>query len=414
MKLTRREFLVKGTALLATLGLGGPLIFGENGSILSSAAANPAADVESPVLVVIQLSGGNDGINTLIPYGMGGYFDARPTLNITQSEVLAINNEVGLHPSLTMLNELYKRGKLAIIQGVGYPKPDRSHFRSMEIWQTAEPEQFIRSGWLARYVESSLGHSANPLKALQIGNSPNKSFASEKVNVPVIQSLETYNMFDPKTPKAEQNRLAKAFMDMYDPARQGTQIKVTCERGMDAYRSVEAIHSLTGGYQNKVEYPKSSNIARDLQLVSKLLSGSSGTRVFYVELGGFDDHAQEKDQHAKLLKQLDEAVGAFYKDLEAQGLQDRVVTMAFSEFGRRVKENGSGGTDHGTAAPVLVLGGKVKGGMYGVMPSLTNLDNGDLKYEVDFLSVYYTLVENWLKGDARTVMRGSFEKLAFV
>ncbi|ULL14222.1 DUF1501 domain-containing protein [Paenibacillus sp. H1-7] len=413
MKLTRRDFLLKGTALLATLGLGGPMIFAENGSLLKSAAASPEQDVDSPVLVVIQLSGGNDGINTLIPYGMGGYFDARPTLKITQNEVLAINNEVGLHPSLAMLNELYKNGKLAIIQGVGYPKPDHSHFRSMEIWQTAEPEQFIRSGWLARYVESSLSQSANPLKALQIGNNANKSFASEKVNVPVIQTVETYNMFDPKTPKTEQNRLAKAFMDMYDPNRQGTQIKVTCERGSDAYQSVEAIHNLTSGYQNKVEYPK-SNIARDLQLVSKLLSGQSGTRVFYVELGGFDDHAQEKEQHAKLLKQLDEAVGTFYKDLEAQGLQDRVVTMAFSEFGRRVKENGNGGTDHGTAAPVLVLGGKVMGGMYGVMPSLTNLDNGDLKYEVDFRSVYYTLVENWLKGDARTVLRGSFEKLAFI
>ncbi|MFE5318672.1 DUF1501 domain-containing protein [Paenibacillus sp. NPDC056579] len=413
MKLTRRDFLLKGTALLATLGLGGPMIFAENGSLLKSAAASPEQDVDSPVLVVIQLSGGNDGINTLIPYGMGGYFDARPTLKITQNEVLAINNEVGLHPSLAMLNELYKNGKLAIIQGVGYPKPDHSHFRSMEIWQTAEPEQFIRSGWLARYVESSLSQTANPLKALQIGNNANKSFASEKVNVPVIQTVETYNMFDPKTPKTEQNRLAKAFMDMYDPNRQGTQIKVTCERGSDAYQSVEAIHNLTSGYQNKVEYPK-SNIARDLQLVSKLLSGQSGTRVFYVELGGFDDHAQEKEQHAKLLKQLDEAVGTFYKDLEAQGLQDRVVTMAFSEFGRRVKENGNGGTDHGTAAPVLVLGGKVKGGMYGVMPSLTNLDNGDLKYEVDFRSVYYTLVENWLKGDARTVLSGSFEKLAFI
>ncbi|MBE1441507.1 DUF1501 domain-containing protein [Paenibacillus sp. OAS669] len=413
MKLTRRDFLLKGTALLATLGLGGPMIFAQDGSPLSSASEDQPQNVDAPVLVVIQLSGGNDGINTLIPYGMGGYFDARPTLKIMENEVLAINNEVGLHPSLTRLNELYKNGKLAIIQGVGYPKPDHSHFRSMEIWQTAEPEKYIRSGWLARYVESSLAQSRNPLKALQIGNNANKAFHSDTINVPVIQSVETYTMFDPKTPKAEQNRLAKAFIDMYDPNRQGTQIKVTCQRGADAYQSVEAIHSLTSGYQNKVEYPK-SGIARDLQLVSKLLSGQSGTRVFYVELGGFDDHAQEKEQHAKLLKQLDEAIGTFYKDLEAQGLQDRVVTMAFSEFGRRVKENGNVGTDHGTAAPVFVLGGKVKGGMYGVMPSLTNLDNGDLKYEVDFRSVYYTLVNNWLKGDAGSVVKGSFENLAFI
>jgi uncharacterized protein (DUF1501 family) len=414
MKLTRRDFLIKGAAMLATLGLGVPLIFAENGSLLSSASGDTQEDsVDAPVLVVIQLSGGNDGMNTLIPYGMGGYFDARPTLKITQGEVLAINNEVGLHPSLAQLNELYNNGKLAIVQGVGYPKPDHSHFRSMEIWQTAEPEKYNRSGWLARYVESSLGQSNNPLKALQIGNNANKSFNSEKVNVPVIQTVETYNLFDPKTPKTDQNRLAQAFLDMYDPKRQGTQVKVTCERGTDAYQSVDAIHSLTNAYQNRLEYPK-SNIARDLQLVSKMLAGKSGTRVFYVELGGFDDHVQEKDQHAKLLKQLDEALGTFYKDLEAQGLQDRVVTMAFSEFGRRVKENGNGGTDHGTAAPVMILGGKVKGGMYGTMPSLTNLDNGDLKYEVDFRSVYYTLVDNWLKGDANTVLQGSYEKLAFI
>ncbi|MCR8633381.1 DUF1501 domain-containing protein [Paenibacillus radicis (ex Xue et al. 2023)] len=412
MKLTRRDFLIKGTALLATLGFGGPMIFAEGEQPISNTAEIDPG-VESPVLVVIQMSGGNDGINTLIPYGMGGYFDSRPTLNITQSEVLAINNEVGLHPSLMRLNELYKGGKLAIIQGVGYPKPDHSHFRSMEIWQTAMPDKYIRSGWLGRYIESSLSKDRNYLRALQVGNNANKAFNSDRINVPVIQSIESYNLFDPKTPKADQNRLAKAFLDMYDPERQGTQVKVTCQRGTDAYQSVEAIHSLTNGYQNKVEYPK-TNIAKDLQLVSKLLAGNSGTRVFYVELGGFDDHIQEKEQHAKLLKQLDEAIGSFYADLETQGLHERVVTMAFSEFGRRVKENGNGGTDHGTAAPVLIFGGKVKGGLYGVMPSLTNLDNGDLKYEVDFRSVYYTLVDSWLKGDANTVMNGAYEKLGFI
>ncbi|TVY01089.1 DUF1501 domain-containing protein [Paenibacillus cremeus] len=411
MKLTRRDFLIKGTALLATLGLGGPMIFAENGSLLSTQPAN-AADPDSPVLVVIQLSGGNDGINTIIPYGMGGYFDARPTLKITDSQVLTINDQLGFHPSLTQMHDLFGKGKLAVVQGVGYPKPDHSHFRSMEIWQTAEPEKLIRSGWLGRYAET-LGQSSNPLNLLQIGNSANKAFNSEKVNVPVIQTLDTFNFLDPKTPKADQNRIAKAFLDMYDPERQGTVIQVTASRGKEAYESVEAVHSLTNTYQMKVEYPK-TGIARDLQLVAKLLAGNSGTRVFYLQLGGFDDHVNEKDLHAKLLKQLDEALGTFYSDLEAQGLQDRVVTMAFSEFGRRVKENGNGGTDHGTAGPVFVLGGKVKGGLYGVMPSLTSLDNGDLKYEVDFRSVYSTLLDRWMKGDAQTVMGKSYENLGFI
>ncbi|UUZ80836.1 DUF1501 domain-containing protein [Paenibacillus sp. P26] len=413
MKLTRRDFIIKGTALLATLGLGGPLIFAESGSVLSSRGEN-SAEPDSPVLVVIQLSGGNDGINTLIPYGMGGYFDARPTLKITESEVLTINNQVGLHPSLVNLKELYNNGKLAIVQGVGYPNPDHSHFRSMEIWQTAEPEKMIRSGWLGRYAETSLSGESNPLKALQIGSDANKAMISDRVSIPVIQSLESYNFLDPRTPRQDQNRIATAFLDMYDPSRQGTVIQVACKRGKEAYESVEAVHSLANAYQVKVEYPK-SGIAKDLQLVVKMLSGRSGTRVFYLQLGGFDDHAQEKEQHAKLLKRLDEALGAFYKDLETQGLADRVVTLAFSEFGRRVKENGNGGTDHGTAAPVFVLGGKVKGGLYGVMPSLTDLDNGDLKYEVDFRSVYYTVLDQWLKGDAQgcwaglTRSWGSFE-----
>ncbi|CAG7632785.1 DUF1501 domain-containing protein [Paenibacillus allorhizosphaerae] len=413
MKLTRRDFLIKGSALLATLGLGGPMIFAENGSVLKAQGEDEAGP-DSPVLVVIQLSGGNDGINTLIPYGMGGYFDARPTLKITEKDVLALNSEVGLHPSLANLHSYFNAGKLAIVQGVGYPKPDRSHFRSMDIWQTAEPDKLASTGWLGRYAESSLLKIDNPLKALQIGNSANKAFMSPKVNVPVIQSLETYNFIDPKTPKADQNRIAKAFMDMYDPQRQGTVIRVTCDHGKEAYESVEAVHSLVNAYQMKVEYPK-TGIAKDLQLVVKMLSGNSGTRVFYLQLGGFDDHIQEKEQHAVLLKQLDQALGAFYQDLEVQGLQNRVVTMAFSEFGRRVKENGTGGTDHGTAAPVFVLGGKVKGGLYGVMPSLTNLDsNGDLKYEVDFRSIYYTVLDRWLQGDAQSVLGQSYEKIAFI
>jgi uncharacterized protein (DUF1501 family) len=413
MTLTRRDFLIKGTALLATLGIGGPLLFAEKGKSVFTSSEAGLPDVDSPVLVVVQLSGGNDGINTLIPYGLGGYYDARPTLNYKQSEVLALGNQVGLHPSLVGLRDLYTSGKLAIVQGVGYPKPDHSHFRSMEIWQTAEPDKWIRSGWLGRYMESSLKENNNPLKAIQIGNNANIAFNSDTIGIPVIQSIESFHLIDPKTPILDKNRIAKTFMDMYGANSQLEQLKVTGQRGVETYQSVEAIHALSSNYQMIVEYPNTV-FSKDLQIISKLLAGKSGTRVFYVQLGGFDDHAVEKEQHAKLLKQLDEGLSTFYKDLEAQGLQDRVVTMTFSEFGRRVKENGSGGTDHGTAAPMLVLGSRVKGGLYGAYPSLTNLDNGDLKYEVDFRSVYYTLVDGWLKGDAKSVLGKTYEKLAFI
>jgi len=211
----------------------------------------------------------------------------------------------------------------------------------------------------------------------------------------------------------EKNRILRAFQDMYQADGQLEQLRVTSARGRDAYQSVEAIHALSANYVNKIEYPN-SGFARDLQLVSKLLAGGAGTRVFQVQLGGFDDHADEKEQHARVLKQLDEGLTAFYKDMETQGIQDRVAVMIFSEFGRRVRENGSGGTDHGTAAPMFVLGGSVKGGLYGGYPSLTQLDNGDLKYEVDFRTVYGTLIDKWLKGDAAGVLGKSYEKLTFI
>ncbi len=413
MSLSRRDFMIKGAALLAALGVGGPLLFAQDRKQLLGIPAAPLTDVDSPVLVVIQLSGGNDGLNTIIPYSKGAYYDARPTLGIIQKEVLTLNQEVGLHPSLTGLKELYNKGKVAIIQGVGYPKPNHSHFRSMEIWQTADPDKYGHTGWLGRYVGTSLKGNKNPLQAVQIGNNANKAFSADSVNVPVIQSLGSYNLFDPKTPVQDKNRLAQAFLDMYDPDRQGTQLSVTSQYGWDAYNSVEAIHGLANSYANKIEYPQ-SGIAKDLQVVVKMLAGKSGTRVFYVQAGGFDDHAVEKDQHAKLLQEIDEGISAFYQDLEFQGLENQVMTMAFSEFGRRVKENGSGGTDHGTAAPVVILGGKIKGGVYGAAPNLGNLDNGDLKYDIDFRTVYYTIVDNWLQGDAQSVLGKSYEKLTFV
>jgi uncharacterized protein (DUF1501 family) len=415
MKMSRRDFLIKGTSLLAVMGIGGPLMLAHKNMGFAAESAPGLADVNEPVLVVVQLSGGNDGINTLIPYSQGIYYDSRPNLAIAQKDVLALdNNGVGLHPSLKSLQELYRQGKVAVIQGVGYPKPDHSHFRSMEIWQTAEPDTWGQTGWLGRYLESSMSRSTNPLKALQIGNDTNKAFNSNSIFTPVIQSLDSFNFLDTKINLGAQdkNRLAKAFMDMYDPTRQMTQVRVAAKRGAEAYHAVEALQKLSAVYSSKVEYPNTS-FSKDLQLVAKLLSGGSGTRVFYTQIGGFDDHANEKEQHARVLKDADGAIGAFYNDLTALGLQDRVVTVVFSEFGRRVKENGSGGTDHGTAAPMLVLGGRVKGGLYGEYPKLNNLDNGDLKYNVDFRSVYYTLVDDWLKGDAKSVLGKSFEKLTF-
>lgn len=410
-KLTRREFLIKGTALIAGLSFGGTILSTEKGRALLTGHAGFFRR-RTPVLVVVQLSGGNDGLNTVIPYGSGSYYDARPTIGYHQNEVLSLNQEIGLHPALTELQKLYQSGQLAIVQGVGYPKPDHSHFRSMDIWQTAEPDKLVESGWLGRYILSSSLHK-QPLPAIQIGGIVNKSFLASGFNVPVIQSIEQFYTFNPKLPVGDKALMKQALEAIYHKKPDREQLRVVTESALAAFHNVEAIQSMTSSYTGKAAYPNTP-FARDLQLTAKLISGKAGTRVFYAQLGGFDDHAQEKQQHAKTLQQLDSGLGAFFRDLRANGLHEDVVVMVFSEFGRRLKENGSGGTDHGTAAPVLVMGKPVKGGLYGAYPSLTSLDHGDLKYEVDFRSVYYTLIEDWLQGDAKATLGRTYEKLGFV
>ncbi|GGI45815.1 hypothetical protein GCM10008018_14010 [Paenibacillus marchantiophytorum] len=403
MKLSRRDFLLKGTAMFATLGLG-EVLLPTGGSLF----AQEPADGET-VLVVVQLGGGNDGINTLIPYGQGAYYDARPTLAYQQSEVLALNNQVGLHPSLKNLKRLYDANKLAVIQGVGYPNPNLSHFRSMEIWQTAEPAKVISSGWLARYVESSLRGNVNPLRAVQIGGN-DLAFHSDNLSFPVLGSLESFQIFSSDTPVLDKNRLNQAYLGMYGVQNHMEALRITCQRGQETLNTVEAVQAMNGGYVNSVQYPY-RGIAGGLQTIAKLIAGKSGTRVFNIVTGGFDDHLDERVQHAELLADLDQALGAFYDDLVVQGAAHRVAVMVFSEFGRRVKENGSAGTDHGAAAPMFVLGGKVKGGLYGAYPSLTDLSYGDLKYQVDFRSVYSTILESWLKGDTQSVLGKTYENL---
>ncbi|MFD7524122.1 DUF1501 domain-containing protein [Paenibacillus chitinolyticus] len=409
MNLTRREFLIKGTALIAAIGIGGPLLYADSKNVLKP---GPPTGAKDRVLVVVQLSGGNDGLNTLIPYGIGAYHDARPRLRLQQHEVLDINGQLGLHPSLAKLHGLYQRGKVAIVQGVGYPKPDHSHFRSMEIWHTGEPEKRISDGWLGRYAFSSLD-TANPLRAVQLGKTETRALRHDSISLPVVSALDSYKIFTSKPPDPDRGRLNKAFLDMYNLNKQTAPLRVACSSGIEAYRSVEAIGSLRPGYTAGAPYPDTS-FAKDLQLAAQLMVSGSGTRVFYTQLGPFDDHANEKAHHASMLTTLDEGLGAFYRDLEAHGLQDQVMVMAFSEFGRRMKENGSGGTDHGTAGPVFLLGGGVSGGLYGAYPNLTKLDKGDLKAELDFRSVYYTVVENWLNGDARSAVGRLYEKLSFV
>ncbi|NEW07165.1 DUF1501 domain-containing protein [Paenibacillus sp. SYP-B3998] len=411
MKLTRRDFLKHSAKLIASLSFGSTILGSETGRAMLAGEDEFKLAAKSPILVVIQLSGGNDGLNTVIPYGHGEYYDARPTLRYKENEVIPLNNQLGLHPSLTELHQMFKDGKLAIVQGVGYPKPDLSHFRSMDIWQTGEPEKLAKTGWLGRYVSTSL--SKQMLPAIQIGGVVSKAFLSPDFDVPVVQNLENFHAYGTKTSAYQQERMTHTLLDIYEKKPNHALLQAVSQKGLLAFENVTAIQNIANRYTSKVTYPE-TNFARDLQLTAKLIAGRTGTRVYYVQLGGFDDHAQEKQQHVRTLKQLDSGLGAFYQDLKANDTHKDVVMMVFSEFGRRMKENSSGGTDHGTAAPVFIMGDPVKGGLYGEHPSLTKLIQGDLQYEVDFRSIYYTLLDDWLKGDAKSTLGRSFEKLPFV
>lgn len=407
MDLTRRDFIKKGGLAFLVLGIAGPLGAWNWQEVIGS-----EGDPGGQILVVVQLSGGNDGLNTVIPYGEGVYYDNRPTLGIRQKDVLPLNGQLGLHPSLTGLKSLFDKGKLAIINGVGYPNPNRSHFRSMDIWQTAAPDKNVPTGWLGRYLDLTQDRNANPLKALSVGSS-SKIFLAQKSDAPAIANAASFTMMI-EGAQAERERRMNAIQQMYKQAEGPFQLAGV--RGITALDAADKIHKIVQDQQKLAEqgYPKNSRFAEQLQLIGKLIGAGTGTKAYFTQLGGFDDHAREQEQHARLLKEMDGSLSAFFADLDKRGLANRTAVLIYSEFGRRLKENASGGTDHGTAAPVFVLGGSVKGGLYGQLPSLTTLDNGDLKYAVDFRSVYATMLDRCLQVPSKEILGGTFENMNFI
>ncbi|ARU61938.1 hypothetical protein CBW65_13540 [Tumebacillus avium] len=410
--MNRREFLKKGGAALLLLSLAGPVGWYQ----WEQMQADEAVPALSPptardnFLVVVQLSGGNDGLNTVVPYGYGTYYDNRPTLALKQREVLLLNNTLGLHPSLKGLKKLYDKGRLAIINGVGYPQPSRSHFRSLEIWQTAAPERTdMTTGWLGRYLDLSQPTANNPLAAVTVG-APSKIFAAAKHEVPAIENVEAFQLMLTRFREQERDLRQQALRGMYQ-ATDTTTLRLVQAKGASALTASDRVQTKLSQQHDSPLYADKSPLAQNLQLIGQFIGAGVGSKAYFTQHGGFDDHAQEKGQHARLLLEVDAALSAFYQDLEQRGLADKVTVVVYSEFGRRLKENASAGTDHGTAAPVLVLGGRVKGGLYGEMPSLTKLEDGNLRYTVDFRSVYATLLEGSLGAPSQDILGASFEKL---
>jgi uncharacterized protein (DUF1501 family) len=405
MAFTRRDLLSRG-ALLVAAGLTAPSFIAR--TALALQGSPPAA--RNKVFVAVQLSGGNDGLNTLIPFADPAYYQLRSSLAIPTSEILPITDSLGLHPSLGKLKGLYDEGMVAVVQGVGYPNPNRSHFRGMDIWHTARPDIMERSGWLGRYLDACHCGQDQPLPAVSVGDQLNSMFYAETTLVPAVANIGAFLLQTDSGDRNSRQLQVQTLRNIYSqagawPAHEAIMRK-TALKAMDG---ADQLQQAASAYRSGVEYPNNNPLATQLQMVAQVIAGNLGTRVFSVQLGGFDTHAAQFNQQAALLGQLGDALDAFVKDLAAMGKLDDVVLMTFSEFGRRAAQNGSAGTDHGTAEPMFVIGRNVTPGLHGAYPSLQDLDeNGDLKFSTDFRNVYAAVLHDHLGIDPAPVLAGSY------
>lgn len=395
-RLTRRDFLREGVTFIA-VGIAAPAWLSALASAddrLRQKGRRPSND---RVLVVVQLSGGNDGLNTVIPYTETLYRQLRPTLAVSESDIVALDERIGLHPAFGRVKSLIDAGHFSIIQGVGYPNPNRSHFRSMEIWQTANPETVEATGWLGRYLDTLPESAHNPLIGLTLGRENPVAMTGKTVSVPCVASLDDF-----KSLAGEQAEALRKVYAINHPATAPVR-----EAALKALDAAEMVRTRLNNYQPTVQYPNTP-FAMAMQQIARMLAADTGTRVFYCSTGGFDTHAQQARTHATLLQNVAEGLSAFWQDVQAMGKADKVLVLMFSEFGRRVAENGSQGTDHGAAAPMFALGTGVNAGLIGEHPSLRDLQDGDLRFHTDFRSVYATVLERWLDVDSQSILHGRF------
>ena len=368
-----------------------------------------------PILVVIQLTGGNDYMNTVIPYADGRYRDNRPTVGIPADQVLHIDDQFGFNPALPEIKSLYDAGKVAVINGIGYPTPNRSHFRSMDIWHTCEPEKVGTEGWLGRVIRDLDPRAENVLTGVNFGRGLPRAMALTGVPVASVAVLETYGVLTGIVNEPERSQALDIFARMYSPTvGLGATMDYLGQTGLDALKGADILKAAPDMYTSSVEYAE-TGIARNLQGIAKVLTANLGTRVFYTQQGGYDTHASETDVQPKLLSDLSRAVSDFYADLREHDTADNVAMLVFTEFGRRVRDNGSG-TDHGSGGVAFAIGDPVRGGMYSEYPSLAEADlvEGDLAFNTDFRGVYGTLVEKWLGLDAQPIVGGNFEQPEFL
>lgn len=416
MSTTRRGFLKcsLGTSALWSMFPTTPVFLGD-----TAAAAETQRDKGDTILVVVQLAGGNDGLNTVVPYGDDLYAKNRSTLRLLAKDVLKIDTLLGFHPQMKGFGRLFDEGLLTVVQGVGYPNPNESHATSMRIWQTAQPERpECQTGWLGRTADVLSRSEQVDLPAMFVGQTaPPLTLNAQRTIPPSLRTLPDAVLRLPPGAEADQARrwlIEAATLSRTDS--QNRLLEFVAQRTAAAYAASEKIDRIAQT-STSVEYP-SFQLAGMLRTIAQLIRADVGIRIYHTELGGaepggFDSHANQRDNHAALLRQLSDSVAAFVNDLRRDRLLDRVVLMTFSEFGRTVAENGRRGTDHGSAAPLFLAGGGLCGGLVGPHPRLGDLEKGGVKHHTDFRRVYATLLDRWLGVDSRAVLGGQFKSLAF-
>ena len=372
---------------------------------------------KDPVLVVLQLAGGNDALNTVVPYSNPKYFDNRPNVLIPEDQVLPINDQIGFNPNMGAMKKIYDEGHMAVIQGVGYPTASRSHFRSMDIWHTCEPTKIGDEGWLGRVVRDLDPQGENVLTAVNFGRGLPRALVAPGVSAASVGNLETYGVLTGIDDTDQRLKALDVFSKVYSPMiGTGPVMDYLAHTGLDALKGADILSAAPGMYSSTVEYG-SDTVSQYMRNIVQTHLAGFGTRVLYTTapFNSFDTHAGELAAHTRLWSETSRAIGDFYDDLKEHNAGENVMLMVFSEFGRRVKDNGSG-TDHGAGGHCFIIGDQVKGGLYGEYPSLDadKLDDGDLQHNNDFRGVYSTILEKWMDLDAKPIVGGEFEQMAFI
>jgi uncharacterized protein (DUF1501 family) len=412
MNLSRRDLLRLGASSLFACGAGVPLFLARTARVV---AAEPAARARGRVLVVIQLDGGNDGLNTVVPFKDDDYRKARPKLQIAEKAVLKIDDRVGFHPALAGFAKLLESRQLAVVQSVGYPNPNRSHFESMSIWHTAKLDaKRDAPGWLARVLDATAAAPGGDVPAihLSIEAQPQpQALVGGQRHVPSLPGLEQFRrrLGIPESAAAAEQRAALDELAGREHGRPGSLLNFVERSASLSYQSSARFEKVVASGSG-VSYPQ-NGLARRLRVSAQLIKAGLTSSIYYTQLGNFDTHVLQAGSHAGLLFELGSSLQAFLGDLVKSGDGERVVVMVFSEFGRRLAENASAGTDHGTAAPVFLAGPAVKAGLHGPYPDLRDLADGDPKFAIDFRRVYATLLDAWLGCAAEKVLGAKFERL---